>query len=650
MELNLNQLRSFKTSDRIYILGSGESILDISKQEWDEINSHNSIGFNHWYVHDFEPTFYDLSYLANDYKFEGEKEDMFFQASKKCSNSKFILNHNSLPQQLSYFNGLDYYKTHINHFDLFESQLDQISSSEGNKVGQLAQYWTLEFFNHFQQPHGELLPNENFIFKSRGQLFATVQLATLLGYKDIRLLGIDLNGENKFQDSYPDAPNSSKSVGNGGEKLAQRVSAIENSKTKNGTHSTTQHTTDKDYLGIHKLLRIFNNKCLNRKGVSLTVGNPNSLLVSENIKYQPIMDNLEMEKITFCIPSKSNLRYLKTCIPSIRENAYRNDHEIIIFVDSDEDGTIEWLEEVKDKYNLKYYVNPKLGEELYGIGMAYDFCIDKSTTDIFMIFHADMILANNADYEAYKHLKEKTVVCATRIEPPLHPNNGEKILRDFGIYPEDFKEKEFNTEVNELKQLHENDPGITEGIFAPWMMYKKEYTEILGGHDPILHSCREDSDIFNRMLLAGFAFIQTWEGFVYHFTGRGAGSFDGDSERHKKWQEDMNKSTLEFIRKWGTNVNHTPLMKPIVSPVYNKSVKIINPNPQLEQALEPWFNGGSDILVTIDGNTFTQQDYQVIQQLSAIIQDSGEVGEFELGNLKIKINSLTSYENELIKI
>jgi len=112
----------------------------------------------------------------------------------------------------------------------------------------------------------------------------------------------------------------------------------------------------------------------------------------------------------------------------------------------------------------------------------------------------------------------------------------------------------------------------------------------------------------------------------------------------------MNKSTLEFIRKWGTNVNHTPLMKPIVSPVYNKSVKIINSNPQLEQALEPWFNGGNDILVTIDGNTFIQQDYQVIQQLSAIIQDSGEVGEFELGNLKININNLISYENELIKI
>ena len=59
-----------------------------------------------------------------------------------------------------------------------------------------------------------------------------------------------------------------------------------------------------------------------------------------------------MDKITFCIPSKTNLRYRKTCIPSIRENAYRNDHDIIIFVDSDEDGTIEWLDKVKDKYNL----------------------------------------------------------------------------------------------------------------------------------------------------------------------------------------------------------------------------------------------------------------------------------------------------------
>ena len=157
-----------------------------------------------------------------------------------------------------------------------------------------------------------------------------------------------------------------------------------------------------------------------------------------------------MEKITFCIPSRTNLRYLKTCIPSIRKNAYRKDHDIIIFVDSDEDGTIEWLEQVKDQYNLSYHVNPELGKHLYGIGKAYDYCIEKSTTDIFMIFHADMMLGKDADLNAYKHLKNKIAVCATRIEPPIHPNAGEKILQDFGMWPEEFKENEFGEYVLKL--------------------------------------------------------------------------------------------------------------------------------------------------------------------------------------------------------
>jgi glycosyltransferase involved in cell wall biosynthesis len=353
-----------------------------------------------------------------------------------------------------------------------------------------------------------------------------------------------------------------------------------------------------------------------------------------------------MNKITFCIPSKTNLRYLKTCIPSIRENAYRKDHDIIIFVDSDEDGTIEWLKENQDQYNFKYYVNPELGKNLYGIGKAYDYCIEKSTTDVFMIFHADMMLGKDADLKAYNYLKEKTVVCSTRIEPPLHPNNGEKILVDFGIWPEEFKKEEFNQYVEE----HLNDTKLSEGIFAPWMMYKSEFLEILGGHDPIMHSCREDSDLFNRMLLAGFNFIQPWNSLVYHLTGRGAGSFDGDPERHKKWKDDMNKSTLAFIKKWGQNVNHTNLMKPIIYPVYKKSIKILNPQPQLEEVLEPWFNGGEDIIIEVDGNTFTQQDFLYIQQLNSIVKDSGEIGEFELGNIKIKINSLNEYQDSLIRL
>ena len=386
-----------------------------------------------------------------------------------------------------------------------------------------------------------------------------------------------------------------------------------------------------------------------------------------------------MDKITFCIPSKDNLRYLKTCLPSIRKNAYRNDHDIVIFVDQDNDGTVNWLEKNAEKYNLNVILNPNLNKSRFGIGKAYDRCIETADTEIVMIFHADMMLGKHADYHAWKLLKRKTVVCSTRVEPPLHPNAGEKILRDFGMWPEEFKEQAFDKFVQ--GELSSNK--ITEGIFAPWMVFKKDFNSI-GGHDPILKSCREDSDLFNRMLLAGFTFKQPWSSLVYHLTGRGAGSFSGDQQRHKEWQEEMNNSTKEFIRKWGSNVLHEPLMKPIVAPKYDIGFIVKNSQDvQLIEALEPWcttiyvdanrdnyieleqkntlYNLSekvrsydnekiNEILIDIDGKLFNQEDFQTIQQLSQIIKDSGQVGEFELGNLFINIIDMNEYQDDLIKL
>jgi len=75
-----------------------------------------------------------------------------------------------------------------------------------------------------------------------------------------------------------------------------------------------------------------------------------------------------------------------------------------------------------------------------------------------------------------------------------------------------------------------------------------------------------------------------------------------------------------------------------------------NSNPQLEEALGYWFNNGTDVEVEIDGNTFTQQDFQIIQQLNAIIKDSGQVGEFKIGNIFVRINKLEERQNELIHV
>ena len=87
---------------------------------------------------------------------------------------------------------------------------------------------------------------------------------------------------------------------------------------------------------------------------------------------------------------------------------------------------------------------------------------------------------------------------------------------------------------------------------------------------------------------------------------------------------------------------------PILIPVYRKKLVILNPNDNLK-SLNDWFNDGDDIIVTIDGNNFTQNDVQYIIQLNQIIEDSGEIGEFKLGNVSIKINKIEDISLKFIQ-
>jgi len=357
-------------------------------------------------------------------------------------------------------------------------------------------------------------------------------------------------------------------------------------------------------------------------------------------------------KISLIIPSRNNLKYLKWAYDSVRKNQGEHEVEICVADDASTDSTAEWCKQIAETdSNFKWIRNE--GPERQGLVILNDRLINEvATNDICMIYHADMYLCPGALDSIEKHLKEKTIVSLTRIEPPLHPPGPEKVLRDFGIEPEEFKEEELLNEVQELKVLHENDPGTTEGIFAPWAFWKKDFQEI-GGHDTLFApQSKEDSDIFNRFHLNGIEFIQTWQGFVYHMTSRGSrfnpASGGAPGKDSAEWLHTTTTNTKKFIKKWGTGILHDKYMKPIVPPVYKKSINIINSNPQLEDALEIWQNGGTDVIVEVDGNKFDNNDFNYIQNLNAIIQDSGEIGNFKLGNLLITINDLTTYEKDLI--
>jgi len=58
--------------------------------------------------------------------------------------------------------------------------------------------------------------------------------------------------------------------------------------------------------------------------------------------------------------------------------------------------------------------------------------------------------------------------------------------------------------------------------------------------------------------------------------------------------------------------------------------------------------GENDIVVVFDARQLNNNNFQYIQQLSQIIKESGEVGEFQLDAFTIIINHLQEYQNDLI--
>lgn len=389
------------------------------------------------------------------------------------------------------------------------------------------------------------------------------------------------------------------------------------------------------------------------------------------------MEN-NIPKFTFCITSKNNLRYLKHAILYIKQNSFI-EHDILVFIDADNDGTEKWCIE----NNIKFIKNSS--EELFGIGNAYNLLVDKAETDFVVIYHADMIMGKGFDVALYNNWKPKTVVSATRIEPPLHPADPAKIVLDLGLWPEldikdGFKVDEFNKFVEQNKK-----DLITNGIFAPWLIHKDDFNDVKG-HDPIMKSHSEDRDLFNRFLLNGYELIQSWEALVYHLTCRG-GQFEHANKTqdltHKsnEWNKLAYNQTREFIRKWGSPPKYNDLQYPIISPKYNIGFIVKNCNQQLLEILEPWCSviyadcdykeyinkeqpnttfglwdrikpydneKNTEILISFDGSKLNQQNFQLLQQFPDIIKESGEIGSFELDIFTVDIIQMNEYQNGLI--
>ena len=272
-----------------------------------------------------------------------------------------------------------------------------------------------------------------------------------------------------------------------------------------------------------------------------------------------------IKPITFCIASANNEReYTKLLINSIKDHTDIDKHEILVFIDSDNQNTYEMLVEMqKDLPMMRLCKNPNQ----YPVGSQRNVSVmfNAAKNSIVCYLQSDMVVGKDFDKHLSANIEEGTVLSCARIEPPLHPGSPEKIVKDFGITPETFDYKAFNAFVDELQK--ENRPNMV-GHFAPFAVHKSDWFDVLGGFDTQFRCSREDSDTIIRMELCGLKMIQSWNTCVYHFTcvsSRGVDWYKSDKEAKQKNELQQHADIQElkrFIRKWGFFGHHP-------KPVYN---------------------------------------------------------------------------------
>lgn len=393
------------------------------------------------------------------------------------------------------------------------------------------------------------------------------------------------------------------------------------------------------------------------------------------------------QPVTFIIPCRNNLRFLKQAVESI-ERYYGDYHQMVILDDASDDGTQEWMQSL-NKPNIQIYRNN--GPNRVGHTVLYDVGIQMAETAVVTILHSDMIITKGYVENMLKNLTPLSVVSATRIEPPLHPSGPEKIVHNFGLDVDEFSENLKGFEAFVEQQSIQNKDKVTNGIFAPWFIYKEDFVSI-GGHDLLFAPMElEDSDIFNRMSLAGYKLIQSRDAFVYHMTCRGSRFKDGlviEKEiplpdgtiwyKPKDSEEYLELRAIKFRewwRKWHTDVLHDENLLPIVPLRYKTTFVVHNCNTALLQLLEPWCDDiyvdcsindyieiedesmysisdkvhiigepmKNNIQILFDGSKLTQTHYtQFIKNIPFIIQETNTLGSFNWDIFQIHILGLES--------
>ena len=295
------------------------------------------------------------------------------------------------------------------------------------------------------------------------------------------------------------------------------------------------------------------------------------------------------------------------------------------------------------------------------LGLNYNNAVAKSKGDKIILLHNDMVISRGFIETMGKHIQKGRITTYTRIEPPIYNDTYPgKVIMDCGKGIEDFKQDLFDS-------IYMEEVLIDGGSQLFFGCMKEDYIGI-DGHTFKMFC--EDDDLHLRYKLAGFE-KKVSSAYVYHFVSK-------TSRTTKDSHLIEQNSNKNFVRKWGSrnpvvkynigfiikncNLQALEYFEPLCSNIYiNDDMQVLtthyldkeqkNTKFNLDERIK-MFDGekNNDILVEFDYNKFSTGSWDILIQLPNIIQDNGEVGEFELDVFKVKIISMNEQQNDLITL
>lgn len=181
-------LRKFKTSDTVFILGSGSTINDITESEWEHIDKHDSFGLNFWPIHDHIPTIHVFE-LPTGEEFKSSYYRLLNHRSEAYSDTPIIIK--DIPRTLAHLDRNQYPVPLINNTYLAEEIRIPWKDTDYEVFNR-----SIEWFDNrgYFDSDGRI----ELGLKKRASVSFLIHMAVKMGYQNIVLCGVDMDNSKYF--------------------------------------------------------------------------------------------------------------------------------------------------------------------------------------------------------------------------------------------------------------------------------------------------------------------------------------------------------------------------------------------------------------------------------------------------------------------